>query len=170
LPLSSKSIDRLEMPNILLGRSPDRDREIDAICEMIRNTARAGIPALKYNLSIIGFVRTAPTKGRGGVPYSTFVYDEAKPPTPLTAAGIVDADTYWERITYFLQRVVPVANEYKVRLACHPQDPGMPKGRGFQGVETVLGSVEGLKRFIDIVDSPYHGLNFCQGMVSEMLE
>ena len=38
------------------------------------------------------------------------------------------------------------------------------------GVNRVLGSVEGLKRFIAIVDSPYHGLNFCQGTVSEMLE
>ena len=46
----------------------------------------------------------------------------------------------------------------------------MPKGRGFQGVETVLGSIDGLKRFVDIVDSPYHGLNFCQGTVAEMLE
>jgi mannonate dehydratase len=39
---------------------------------------------------------------------------------------------------------VPVAGEYKVRLACHPQDPGMARGRGFQGVETVLGTVDGL--------------------------
>jgi len=63
-----------------------------------------------------------------------------------------------------------VAEEYKVRVACHPQDPGMPRGRGFQGVETVLGSVDGLKRFVGIAESPYHGLNFCQGSVSEMLE
>ena len=45
-------------------------------------------------------------------------------------AGPVDADVYWERITYFLERVVPVAEEYKVRMACHPQDPGMPNGKG----------------------------------------
>ena len=46
----------------------------------------------------------------------------------------------------------------------------MPRGKGFRGVETVLGSVDGLKRFIDIAPSAYHGLNFCQGTVSEMLE
>jgi len=46
----------------------------------------------------------------------------------------------------------------------------MPKGRGFRGFETVLGSVDGLKRFVDMVDSPYHGLNFCQGTVAEMLQ
>ena len=76
----------------------------------------------------------------------------------------------WERITYFLKRVVPVAEECKVRLCCHPHDPGMPRGKGFRGVERVLGSVEGLKRFVGITPSPYHGLNFCQGTVAEMLE
>jgi mannonate dehydratase len=37
-------------------------------------------------------------------------------------------------------------------------------------VHRVLGSVDGLKRFIEIAPSPYHGLNFCQGTVSEMLD
>jgi len=40
---------------------------------------------------------------------------------------------------------------------------------GYQGVDRVLGTVDGLKKFISIRESPYHGLNFCQGTVSEML-
>jgi mannonate dehydratase len=170
LPMSSSAIARAENPNILLGKSPERDREIDDICQMIRNAGRAGIPSLKYNLTLLGVVRTANTPGRGGARYSTFVYDEARQEPPLTEAGAVGADAYWERITYFLGRVIPVAEEYKVRMACHPQDPGMPRGKGFRGVETVLGSVDGLKRFITISPSAYHGLNFCQGTISEMLE
>jgi len=170
LPLSSNEISRFENPAIMLARSPDRDREIDDICQMIRNAARAGIPALKYNLTFIGVVRTGTEPGRGGARYSTFVYEKAGADQPLSEAGRIDADTYWERITYFLERVIPVAEEHKVRMACHPQDPGMPPGRGYRGIETVLGSVDGLKRFIEIKASPYHGLNFCQGTVSEMLE
>src|SRR6516165_6894066 len=170
LPMSSNYITKAELPNILLGKSPDRDREIDDVCQMIRNTSRAGIPTLKYNLTLLGVVRTESTRGRGGAEYSTFVYDNAKQEPALTEAGPVDADRYWERITYFLERVVPVAAEYKVRLACHPQDPGMPRGKGFRGVETVLGSVDGLKRFVSIKDNPYHALNFCQGTVAEMLQ
>jgi len=46
----------------------------------------------------------------------------------------------------------------------------MPAEEGFRGVHRVLGSVDGLKRFIEINPSPYHGLNFCQGTVSEMLK
>ena len=79
----------------------------------------------------------------------------------------MDADTYWERVTYFLNRVIPVAQEYKVRMALHPNDPYVPEG--YQGVDSVLGTVEGLKKFITINESPYHGLNFCQGTVCEML-
>ena len=46
----------------------------------------------------------------------------------------------------------------------------MPKGKGWRGVETVLGSVDGLKRFVSIAENPYHGLNFCQGTVAEMFK
>lgn len=170
LPLSSHYITRAENPAIMLGKRPERDREIDDICQMIRHTSRAGIPALKYNMSVLGVVRTDPTVGRGGARYSTFSYAKARQDPALTEAGPLPADVYWERISYFLDRVVPVAEEFKVRLACHPHDPGMPADKGYRGVHTVLGSVDGLKRFVAIRESPYHGLNFCQGTVSEMLQ
>src|SRR5262249_1782699 len=169
LPLSSAYITRAENPNIMLGKSPERDREIDNICQMIRNAALAGIPALKYNMSILGVVSTESVNCRGKAVCRAFDYGKARQDPPLTEAGPVNPDTYWERIRYFLMRVIPVAEEYKVRLACHPHDPGMPFDKGFRGVPTVLGSVAGLKRFIDITPSKYHGLNFCQGTVSEML-
>ncbi len=127
-----------------------------------------GIPSIKYNMSILGVLRTERTPGRGGTTYSTWRLREAKPEKPLTRAGRVTADIFWERISYFLDRVIPVADEYKVRMACHPHDPGVPP-EGYQGVDRVLGTVEGLKKFVSLKDSPYHGLNFCQGTVSEML-
>jgi mannonate dehydratase len=170
LPLSSNYITRAENPNIILGKSPERDREIDDICQMIRNVAKAGIPAVKYNLTVLGVVRTESTTGRGGATYSTFDYGKAKEEPPLTEAGRVTEEIFWDRITYFLKRVVPVAEEYKVKLACHPHDPGMPRDKGYRGVNCVLGSVDGLKRFIQIMPSNYHGLNFCQGTVAEMLK
>jgi mannonate dehydratase len=170
LPLSSSYITRAENPHIMLGQSPERDREIEQICRMIRNAAEAGIPMVKYNLTLLGVVRTASTAGRGGSRYSTFVFNQARQDPPLTEAGRVTEAMMWERISYFLERVVPVAEECKVRIACHPHDPGMPRDTGFRGVNRVLGSVDGLKRFVKIKESPYHGLNFCQGTVSEMLE
>ena len=168
--LASSHIDRTARPAILLGQDPERDRDIEHFQNLIRNCAKAGIPSVKYNMSILGVLRTGRTPGRGGSTYSTWRLKEANPRTPLTRAGRVTADIYWERITYFLEHVVPVANEHKVRIACHPNDPGVPPVTGYQGVDAVLGTVDGLKKLISIQENPYHGLNFCQGTVSEMLE
>lgn len=45
----------------------------------------------------------------------------------------------------------------------------MPEPQGFRGVHRVLADVQGLKRFVELSTSPYHGLNFCQGTVAESL-
>jgi mannonate dehydratase len=167
--LESTHVDRTRRPSIVLGTSPQRDRDIEALQVLIRNCARAGVPAIKYNLSLLGVMRTNPTVGRGGTRLSTWrLADAAALAARPTSAGRVTADVYWERIDYFLERVIPVAEEFKVRMACHPHDPGAPPG--FQGVDLVLGTVEGLKKFVGLRESPYHGLNFCQGTISEMLE
>jgi mannonate dehydratase len=166
--LASSHIDMTPRPAIMLAESPERDRDIAEVQQMIRDCAKVGIPMIKYNMSLLGVVRTERTKGRGGTTLSTWRHRDARPDRPLTKAGPVNADRYWERITYFLERVIPVANEYKIRMGCHPHDPGMPP-QGYQGIDTVLGTVDGLKKFITIKESPYHGLNFCQGTVSEML-
>ena len=166
--LASSHIDRERNPGIMLGKSPERDREIEAFQTMIKNCAAAGIPSIKYNMSILGVLRTGDIAGRGDTSYRHFKLAGAKPDPPLTKAGRVTEDMYWERITYFLERVVPVATEYKVKIACHPHDSMTPP-EGYQGVNAVLSTPEGLKRFVGIKDSPYHGLNLCIGTLSEML-
>jgi len=154
---------------ILLGKDPDRDREIETVHNLIRACASAEIPAFKYNLRVLFNVRSGLTSGRGGTQYSTWKFDDVRDDPPEPEVGRVDADTFWERITYFLERVIPVCNEYKVRAMCHPHDPGVPKS-GYKGVDRVLGTVEGLERLISIEESPYHGLNLCLGTTAEMLQ
>lgn len=167
--LESSHIDREKHPAIMLADSPERDRDIEQLQTLIKNCAAAGIPMIKYNMSILGVLRTGRRPGRGDAMDHVWRLKDAHPDHPLTRAGVVNADAFWERITYFLDRVIPVANEYKVRMACHPQDPGVPP-EGYQGVNRVLGTIDGLKKFITIQESPYHGLNFCQGTVSEDLQ
>jgi mannonate dehydratase len=153
----------------LIGDQAYRDKQIDQTCDQIRLAARAGIPAIKYNLYVLDVLRTGTTTGRGGARYSTWEYAKAKNKDQITRAGRFSSELFWERITHFLERVIPVAAEYKVKLACHPHDPGVPAD-GYRGVQRVLGTVEGLKRFIEIQPSPYHGLNFCVGTVASNLE
>jgi mannonate dehydratase len=168
--LTSSLIDREKHPAIMLAQSPERDRDIEAFQNHIRTCAATGIRCLKYNMSILGVLRSGEVQGRGDTVYNRWNAAEAiaKKP-PLTRAGPVNADAFWERIDYFLSHVVPVANQYKVQIACHPQDPGTPP-EGYRGVDRVLGTIDGLKKFIGMHESPYHGLNFCQGTVSEDLE
>jgi mannonate dehydratase len=167
--LRSSHINSVDRPAIMLGKSPDRDRDIECFQKHIENCAAVGVKGVKYNLTLLGVPRTDSSRGRGGARYSTWrLVDGQDKAREMTRAGRVKADDYWERITYFLERVVPVAEEYKIRLACHPQDPGLPFG--FQGIDAVLSNVDGLQRFITIRESPYHGLNFCQGTISEMMQ
>jgi mannonate dehydratase len=163
-------VSRSETRYIMTGKSPERDREIDIILERIRNAATAGFSMLTYNLTMLGVVRTKSTIGRGGAEYNTFNYQEVTNRDELTEAGNVSAEESWERVAYFIHRVMPVAEENKVRLACHPEDPAMPEPQGFRGVHRVLSTVEGLKRFVELSPSSYHGLNFCQGTIAESLK
>ena len=167
--LTSSHIDHERRGAIMLGKSPERDRDIEQIQTMIAACAKAGISAFKYNMSLLGVLRSGTTPGRGGSRYSTWRLADAREQPPLTRAGEVSADVAWERITYFLERVIPVCNEYKVRAACHPHDPGVPPS-GFQGIVRVLGTPEGLRKFVTIQESPYHGLNLCLGTTAEMLQ
>jgi mannonate dehydratase len=167
--LRSILVDAEKHPAIVLGRSPERDRDIEAFQRLVANCAKVGIHTVKYNLSILGVVRNVSVPGRGGALYTGWRLREAAADAPLTIAGRVDEDEYWERIDYFLARVVPVAKEYKVRIACHPQDPGLPTA-GYRGVQSVLSSVSGLERFVNLHESPHHGLNFCQGTICSHLD
>jgi mannonate dehydratase len=160
--------------NITMARDPQRDREIETVCGLIENASKAGLRGLNYNFCVLnaetggGLVqRTAPRAGRGGTNYSSFVMSEYDNEA-LSAAGVVSREEAFVRAAYFLERIIPVAEEYKIQMACHLNDPPSPK---MNGVEKWNWPVfDGLKRFSELVDSPYHGFNFCCGVAAEGLE
>ena len=121
----------------------------------------AGIDKISTPNIILRTGRTVdPT--RGNASYSTWNYEEAlKQDKPKTVAGDVSIDTMYERITYFLDRVLPVAEEYNVRLANHIADPPAPVG--FRGITRWNSPdvFEGIKKFAQLYDSPSHGFNHC---------
>ncbi|HCL27415.1 MAG TPA: mannonate dehydratase [Candidatus Latescibacteria bacterium] len=165
---------------IFLQPSDARQRQLDLVCDVIRMAGQAGLRGFNYNITILGHLRTESTTGRGGARLSTFDYEELitkGSPREKGATGSsefedgpADADEMWERIDYWLKRVIPVAEEYNVQLACHPSDPGIGVGNTYRGVDRVLGMSEGFKKLISLYDSPCNGLNFCVGCMSECLE
>ena len=155
---------------IFLGPSDERDRAIDRVKEIIAMAGQAGIRGLNYNITILGHMRTPSKTGRGGATLSTFEFDKLDQTKGKFEGGAADEDTMWERIEHWLKEVIPVAEEHKVQMACHPSDPGIGNGKTYRGVARPLGMPDGFKKFVQLVDSPYNGMNFCQGCMSEALE
>lgn len=111
-----------------------------------------------------------PEDGHGGTHTPTALMKTAEAGGQVLASeagGISEAEG-WEAIRFLVEAILPAATEAKVRLACHPHDPAYPVG-GLNGVHHVLGSLDGLRRFLDLApENPYHGFNFCQGTIAEM--
>ena len=124
-PLGWRDAFHNDMPHVFLGPSDARERELDGLCEIIRMASEVRLRALLYNITILGHLRTGPRSGRGGARLPSFRYADLDHTLPEFEGGAADADTMWERIDHFLGRVVPVADEYRVQLACHPQDPAL---------------------------------------------
>ena len=168
LPIHRFNEDGGSIPNYMLGNRAKGEKEIDLVCRMVRATAAAGIPAIKYFLCEMENQRTESVPlGRGGSTYSTFDLSKADADTPRFGRPLT-AEENWSRVGFFLERVIPVATECRVRMACHPCDPWLPPG--YKGVDRVLGGAEGFKRFVEICPSPYHGLNLCLGCMAESVE
>ncbi len=170
IPLGSASAFDNEAGAIFLGPGDARDRALERMCETVRMASEAGLRGLNYNITLLGHMRTEARYGRGGARLSSFEYDKLDQSRPAFEGGPADEDEMWARIDHWLKTIIPVAEEYKVQMACHPSDPGIGFGRTYRGVARVLGMAEGFKKFIDLYDSPYNGLNFCQGCMSESLE
>ena len=71
------------------ARIPSASRRSTRSAPSSATAPTAGIPAAKYNMNLLGVLRTPDTPGRGGSHYSTWRLREAKEDPPLTAAGVV---------------------------------------------------------------------------------
>jgi mannonate dehydratase len=164
------TLEMLHIPiaeSITLAQDPQRDRDLDAICRWIENAGKAGIRGLNYNFSVVGYQRTEARYGRGGSQFSSFEFSKYNNNEPHKG-GQVDRDEIFARASYFLERVITVAEANKVQMASHLPDPPVAVMRGEARWNFPV--FEGLKRFSELVDSPYHGFNFCCGVAAEGLE
>ena len=118
-------------------------------------------------MPILGVIRTSRSiPSRGGALVSGYDHDQMRD-EPLTEHGIVTEEQQWENLRYFLERVVPVAEEANVKLAMHPDDPPLSPIRG---VARIMSSIENYQKLIDLVPSPVNGIALCQGNFSLMTD
>ncbi|HET8546667.1 MAG TPA: mannonate dehydratase [Bryobacteraceae bacterium] len=162
---------RMDADYITLPPGQHRDRTIGSIIENIRRASQVGVKIITYHWTVIPIRRNRQTKGRGNVAYAGFKLEDNWRELPPSKSGRVTSEDYWERIHYFLTKVVPAAKEYDVRLACHPYDPpGLPYG--YQGADNwdSPSIFEAIRRYESIVDSPYNGFQLCLGTTAEGLK
>lgn len=155
----------LPIEDIKLG-GPQRDAEIEQMKTIIRNMGQAGIGVLCYNFMAGGdWTRTATKeRSRGGALVTGF--DLSALPTDSPSELVLSStNQLWENLKYFLEKILPVAEESGVILAMHPDDPPLPN---FQGFARIMNSVEGFERLVGLVPSPSNGICFCQGSFAEM--
>jgi len=155
------------LDNAKLGL-PGRDEEIEVFQNLLRTMSRLNIPTVCYNwMPIVGWFRTNTNVPSRGGARATAYHHELMQDAPLTRAGVVDADTMWKNLEYFLKAVVPVAEETGVRLAIHPDDP--PVG-SLMGISRILINADAFQRVIDLVPSNHNGITLCQGCFATMGE
>ena len=171
--------------NIMIGgfnkaiyAKPGRDEEIDQVIRSVQAAGKVGLPVVEYNWyahrAMEGYFEEP---GRAGSSWTGFDYQRPsesngkmvpfKDLPALDREGAHTLDEMWANITYFLKAVVPAAEKAGVRLALHPNDPPSPVSRKSQ---QIMGTLDGWKKLIGIVNSPSNGITFDCGVTKEMGE
>ncbi|NLF02888.1 MAG: TIM barrel protein [Anaerolineales bacterium] len=147
---------------------PGRDEEIQVVCDLIRHMGVLGIPVWCYEfMPGITVLRTSTTiSSRGGALVTGYDHDLMRR-APLTEYGTVSDEQMWDNLRYFLERVVPVAEQAGVQLAMHPDDPPLSPIRG---LARIMRSIEAFQRLVDLVPSPVNGIALCQGNFTLMTD
>lgn len=71
----------------------------------------------------------------------------------------VSEEKLWENLKYFLEEIIPVAQEHDIRMAIHPDDPPW----SVFGLPRVITNKENIRKFLGLVDNPYNGITLCSG-------
>ncbi|WP_410770460.1 mannonate dehydratase [Fontibacillus sp. BL9] len=71
----------------------------------------------------------------------------------------VSEEDLWDNLKYFLDAVIPVAEQNGILMGVHPDDPPWP----IFGLPRILTNQAGFRRFLALHDSPANGITLCSG-------
>ena len=161
----------------------DRDRYIENYCTTIRNLAKAGVDCVCYNfMPVFDWTRSDlayelpdgsnalifdektvekmdPLTGELSLPGWDSSYTKDGLKALLEAYSKITEEDLWNNLKYFLDKVIKVCEEVKVKMAIHPDDPPW----GIFGLPRIITNKENIERFLKLYDSPYNGLTLCSG-------
>jgi mannonate dehydratase len=165
-----KTKTRKEINHIMLGTDGERDRQIEIIARNIEKAAAIGVPVMRYHWRMEpDALGTGYKKDKNGSKSRAWKLPKNWRELPITLAGRVTLDEFFERMKYFLDRIMPVAEAHGVKIACHPPDPPMPPG--YRGVDTWSYDIfNGLKTYNSLTNSPNFGFLMCIGTIGTGLK
>lgn len=74
----------------------------------------------------------------------------------------IDAAQLRTNMKYFLEAIMPVCNEYDIKMCVHPDDPPLQ----ILGLPRIVTCDSDIQAFLDMVPDPHNGLTFCAGSLS----
>ncbi len=149
---------------VQLGRE-GRDREIERYRTFLRDLGKLGIPVASYDFHPANTYTTSMVERRGYRSRQFSVEDFRQRIEKQAFEREYSAEDIWATYTYFVKAVLPVAEEAKVKLALHPDDPPLAK---MNGVAKLFTHYDGYRRAEEISGgSKYWGLTFCVGTWAE---
>lgn len=78
----------------------------------------------------------------------------------------IDKDQLRQNMKYFLEKIMPVCEEYDIQMCVHPDDPPF----SLLGLPRIVTNEEDIDWFLNAVDNPHNGLTFCTGSLSAGLQ
>lgn len=94
-----------------------------------------------------------------GLPGSEERFTEEQILAALKTYSGIDAARLKQHLFYFLQQVVPVAEEVGLKMAIHPDDPPYP----ILGLPRIVSTEQDARQLLACAPSPANGLCFCTG-------
>jgi mannonate dehydratase len=175
-----ENFDPAHWHDILLD-GPKKAEQLENVKTLIRRLGEVGVRVLGYNFSLAGVAgRIKGPFARGGaeavgmdgpvddpIPNGMVWNMTYNASAPKGFLAPISHEEFWQRFAFFLNAVLPTAEEAGVTLALHPDDPPMPNVRG---QPRLVYQPRFYQKVVDINPSPRNAMEFCVGTVAEMTE
>lgn len=165
LAVIERKLPHLQIVHGLEGR----DDQVENIRSLLRNMAEADMDVLCYNwMPDEDWQRThVDLPERGGAKVTAFDIGKTRSGNLTDADGQPNTRTpasqLWDNLKRFLDDTLPTAQDCRIALAIHPDDPPLPC---LHGQDRIITDNEALAKVVSLAPSPSNGICYCQGALA----